>query len=49
VPVTCEVFAGVPHVWQMIGCLPEARQSVPPAATFLKTAAREHAARSTTC
>ena len=41
VAVQLRVWPDVPHVWQLIGWLPEARQSVRAAAAFLKTAARE--------
>lgn len=38
VVVQLRVFAGVPHVWQMLRWLPEARQSVQQAADFLRQA-----------
>ena len=41
VTVQLRVWPHVPHVWQLIGWVPEARQSVRAAAAFLKTAARD--------
>lgn len=40
VPVTIEVFAGVPHVWQMIHRLPESRRSIAAAGRHLRQAVR---------
>ncbi|MFO1328505.1 MAG: alpha/beta hydrolase fold domain-containing protein [Rubrivivax sp.] len=37
-PVELQVFAGVPHVWQLLGWLPEARASLDAAARFLHEA-----------
>ncbi len=41
VVVDLRVFAGVPHVWQLLRWLPEARRSVQAAARFLREATRE--------
>jgi len=41
VPVQLQTFAAVPHVWQLLGWLPEARRSVRAAADFLRAAALE--------
>ena len=38
VTVELQVFPVVPHVWQMLAWLPEARQSLAAAATFLRSA-----------
>jgi monooxygenase len=43
VVVDLQVFATVPHVWQMLWRLPEARRSVQAAARFLREATREAA------
>ena len=40
--VELQVFPGVPHVWQLLRWLPEARRSVQAAARFLREATREH-------
>ncbi len=42
VVVELRVFAGVPHVWQLLWRVPEARRSVQAAAGFLREASREH-------
>ena len=42
VVVELQVFPGVPHVWQMLRWLPEARRSVQAAGRFLRQASREH-------
>ncbi|MEO8807994.1 MAG: alpha/beta hydrolase fold domain-containing protein, partial [Burkholderiaceae bacterium] len=41
VVVELRVFPGVPHVWQLLWRLPEARRSVQAAARFLREASRE--------
>ncbi|MDE2145699.1 MAG: alpha/beta hydrolase fold domain-containing protein [Burkholderiales bacterium] len=38
VAVTLQVFPKVPHVWQLLGWLPEARRALRDAAAFLQTA-----------
>jgi cation diffusion facilitator CzcD-associated flavoprotein CzcO/acetyl esterase/lipase len=43
VVVTLQIFAGVPHVWQLLRWLPEAQRSVQAAARFLREAASETA------
>jgi len=40
--VELRVFPGVPHVWQLLWRVPEARRSVQAAARFLREASREH-------
>ncbi|WP_298828268.1 alpha/beta hydrolase fold domain-containing protein [uncultured Piscinibacter sp.] len=42
VVVDLEVFPVVPHVWQLLWRLPEARRAVRNAARFLREASREH-------
>ncbi|MEQ1683959.1 MAG: alpha/beta hydrolase fold domain-containing protein [Burkholderiaceae bacterium] len=42
VVVELKVFAGVPHVWQLLWRVPEARRSVVAAAGFLREASGEH-------
>jgi monooxygenase len=42
VVVDLEVFPIVPHVWQLLWRLPEARRAVRSAARFLREASREH-------
>jgi len=39
-PVTLETWPDTPHVWQMFGFLPEARQAIASAARFLRAAFR---------
>jgi monooxygenase len=47
VVVDLQVFATVPHVWQMLRWLPEARRSVQAAGHFLREATRETATATT--